>query len=67
MKKWVYAQSFIQILHYCFTKISVAVYNKVHFIIMQLCDWGLLAIMLTEIINVPITKFPLSWLQQVQK
>lgn len=34
---------------------------------MQLRDWGLLAITLTEIINGPITEFPLSWLQQVQK
>lgn len=31
------------------------------------CDWALLAITLAEIINAPITEFPLSWLQQVQK
>lgn len=40
--------------------------SQIHFI-MQLRDWGLLAITLTEIINGPITEFPLSWLQQVQK
>lgn len=34
---------------------------------MQLCDWALLAITLAEIINAPITEFPLSWLQHVQK
>lgn len=50
-----------------FTITSLAVYRKIDFIIMQLCDWALLAITLAEIINAPITEFLLSWLQQVQK
>lgn len=43
-----------------FTITSLAVYVKIDFIIMQLCDWALLAITLAEIINAPITEFPLS-------
>lgn len=50
-----------------FMTTSLAVYGKIDFIIMQLCDWALPAIMLAEIINAPISEFPLSWLQQVQE
>lgn len=56
--------TYFTVLH-CFFHHHIT--GKIDFIIMQLCDWALLAITLAEIINAPITEFPLSWLQQVQK
>lgn len=43
---------------YLFPTTEMQVRSQIHFFIMQLRDWGLLAITLTEIINGPITDFP---------